>query len=286
MRRAGLLTICITSTIALAGCGGTGATDAEVEQAIKDVNVIDQSNLNEVMLTAADPNEAVAYFQRTLAQNPERIDLHRGLAKSLVRAKKNSAAAAAWQRVIAMPGSTNDDRVEYADALIRANRWDDAEAQLDSIPPTHETFQRYRLEAMVADSNKEWKKADSFYEIAVGLTTRPSGTLNNWGFSKLTRGDYAGAEALFAEALTYDSSMFTAKNNLVLARSAQRNYDMPVVPMTQIERAQLTHTAALSAIKQGDVNTGKALLAEAIATHPQYFEAAVRSLEALENNNG
>jgi hypothetical protein len=53
--------------------------------------------------------------------------------------------------------------------------------------------------------------------------------------------------------------------------------------MTQTERAQLLHTLALSAIKQGDVNIGKALLQEAINTHPQHFEEAVRSLRALES---
>ena len=120
------------------------------------------------------------------------------------------------------------------------------------------------------------------YDIAVGLTTKPSGTLNNWGYSKLTRGQYQEAEKLFNEALTYDAGMFTAKNNLVLARAAQRKYDMPVVEMTQREHAELLYTAALSAIKQGDVITGKALLSEAIDTHPQHFDAAVRSLEALE----
>ncbi len=285
MRNAGLLTVCFGSIFILSACGGGGATDAEVEQALKDVNVIDETNLNEVMLQVADPNEAVTYFKRTIAQSPDRIDLRRGLAKSLVRAKKPTEASAAWKQVVSMPGATSEDQVDYADALIRANRWDDAESTLDRVPPTHETFKRYRLEAMIADSNKEWKKADSFYEIAVGLTTTPSGTLNNWGFSKLTRGDFAGAETLFSEALSYDSNMFTAKNNLVLARAAQRRYELPVIPMTQTERAQLIHTAALSAIKQGDVNTGKALLSEAIDTHPQYFDAAVRSLEALENGN-
>jgi Flp pilus assembly protein TadD len=258
-------------------------SDEEVEQAIQDVNVIDETNLNDVMLTVADPNEAVAYFQRTSAANPERIDLKRGLAVSLVRAKKATAGAKVWGEVLAMPNSTNDDRVEYADALIRANDWEAAEAQLNQVPPTHETFKRYRLEAMIADSNKQWDKADSFYEVAVGLTTRPSGTLNNWGYSKLTRGKFQEAERLFAEALTYDSNMFTAKNNLVLARAAQRKYDMPVVQMTQREHAELLYTAALSAIKQGDINTGKALLSEAIDTHPQHFDAAVRSLEALDN---
>ncbi|MXQ08733.1 tetratricopeptide repeat protein [Alphaproteobacteria bacterium GH1-50] len=281
MRRITVLTTAVLCAAVLSACE-RGSSKEEIEEALKDVNVIDETNLNDVMLTVADPDEAVAYFARTSAANPDRIELKRGLAVSLVRAGKPTMAATAWSEVLQMEGANHDDRVEYADALIRSNRWADAEAELDKIPPTHETFKRYRLEAMVADSNKEWNKADSFYEIAVSLTTRPSGTLNNWGYSKLTRGDYAGAEQLFGEALTYDSGLFTAKNNLVLARAAQRKYDMPVVPMTQIERAQLIHTAALSAIKQGDVNTGKSLLQEAIDTHPQYFDAAVRSLEALE----
>jgi hypothetical protein len=69
----------------------------------------------------------------------------------------------------------------------------------------------------------------------------------------------------------------------VIARSAQRDYTLPVIPMDQTERAQLLHTMALSAIKRGDVEIGKNLLREAIDTHPQHFEAAVRSLRALEN---
>jgi hypothetical protein len=48
--------------------------------------------------------------------------------------------------------------MKYADALIRTGDWDAAEAQLDMIPPTLESFERYRLEAMVADSNREWDR--------------------------------------------------------------------------------------------------------------------------------
>ncbi|MGR3290202.1 MAG: tetratricopeptide repeat protein [Paracoccaceae bacterium] len=257
--------------------------ESEVERALKSINVIDESNLNDIMLAAADPNEAVSYFQRTLGENPNRIDLLRGLAASLVRAKKPQEASEVWARAVAHPESTNEDRVNLADSLIRAGDWDQAEIVLDAVPPTFETFKRYRLEAMIADGNEEWKKADSFYEIAVGLTTQPSGVLNNWGYSKLTRGEYAKAEDLFNRSLKYNSSLFTAKNNLVLARGAQRNYQMPIIQTTQIERAMLLHTLALTAIKQGDVITGKGLLQESINTHPQYFEAAVRSLRALEN---
>lgn len=282
MRHPVIAMLFLGSTVALSACQKN--SDAQVQRALKDVNVIDETNLNDVMLTVADPNEAVDYFTRTLQQNPDRIDVMRGLARSLVRAQKPTEAAQIWRNAVAHPDSTPEDRVMLADALIRSNQWPEAKAELNQIPPTHETFDRYRLEAMVADSDKNWKKADSFYEIASGLTTTPAGVLNNWGFSKLTRGEHAGAEKLFMEALTYDPSLFTAKNNLVLARAAQRKYDLPVVRMTQTERAELLYSMALAAIKQGDVSVGKGLLNQAIETHPKHFEAAVRSLEALDAN--
>ncbi|MFO1201670.1 MAG: hypothetical protein U1E58_03440 [Tabrizicola sp.] len=282
MRHPVFVMLCLGSAVALSACQNN--SDAQVQRALKDVNVIDESNLNDVMLTVADPNEAVDYFTRTLQQNPDRIDVMRGLAKALVRAQKPTEAAQVWRNVVAHPEATAEDRVMLADALIRSNNWPEAKAELNQIPPTHESFDRYRLEAMVADSDKNWKKADSFYEIAAGLTTKPAGVLNNWGFSKLTRGDAPGAEKLFTEALTYEPSLYTAKNNLVLARAAQRKYDLPVVQMTQTERAELLYSMALAAIKQGDIAVGKGLLNQAIETHPQYFEAAARSLEALDAN--
>jgi Tfp pilus assembly protein PilF len=282
MRHPGLVVLCLGGAVLLSAC--QPSTDEQVERALDDVNVIDESNLNDVMLTVADPDEAVAYFARTVAENPGRNDVKRGLAKSLVRAQKPTEAAQVWREIAYSTEGTNEDRVMLSDALIRANQWDAAKTELNQIPPTHETFDRYRLEAMVADSDKNWKKADSFYEIASGLTTTPAGVLNNWGFSKLTRGDNAGAEKLFTEALTYDPALFTAKNNLVLARAKQRKYDLPVVRMTQAERAELLYSMALAAIKQGDVSTGKGLLQQAVDTHPQHFEAAVRSLEALDAN--
>lgn len=281
MRHLSLIGLGLSATLLVAGCQKAG--EAEVERAVDEITAIDETNMNDIMLTMADPAESVAYFAGKASEDPKRIDFQRGWAISLVRAKRNEEAVAAWKRVNALPESTMDDQVDLADALIRSGNWEQADKVLDAVPPTHETFKRYRLEAIVADSDQEWDKADSFYEIAVGLTTRPAGVLNNWGYSKLTRGDFTAAERLFMDALRNDAGLFTAKNNLVLARSAQRNYTLPVIAMEQTEKAQLLHTMALSAIKQGDVQTGKALLREAIDTHPQHFEAAVRSLRALES---
>ncbi len=281
MRHPIFVSLCLAGVVTLSACEQAIDKDA-VDREFSGVNVIDETNLNEVMLSVGDPNEAVSYFKRATAKDPDRIDLMRGLAASLTRAKRTTEAKVAWAEVVDHKDSTNGDRVQLADALIRANEWDQAETVLDAIPPTHETFKRYRLEAMIADGNKEWKKADSFYEIAVGLTTSPASVLNNWGYSKLTRGDHAEAERLFVEAIRQDRQLFTAKNNLILARGAQGNYTLPVIPMSQIERAELLHSLGLTAIKRGDVQIGKGLLREAIETHPQHFEAAARSLDALE----
>ncbi len=270
----------VAISLAAAGCSEFGSPD--VDRALDPINVIDETNLSDIMLTAAEPEEAVSYFQRAAAEQPDRIDFQRGLATSLVRAGRAGEGVVLWRNIVARDDSLDQDRIDYADALIRTGEWDMAEEMLDSVPPTLETYERYRLEAMIADSNQEWDRADHFYETAVGLTTRPANVLNNWGYSRLTRGDFDGAERLFMESISYDPNLFTAKNNLVLARAAQRNYNMPLVRMTQIERAQLLHTAALAAIRQGEVDVGRGLLADAIDTHPQHFEAAVRAMRALE----
>jgi len=283
MRKSKVTALCLVSALALSACAQQ-STEADVERALATVNALDENNLSSIMLQSADPQEAVEYFKRSLAQEPDRVDFKRGLGQSLIRAGSAREAAGVFAGLAASPEGTNEDKVNLADALIRAGDWDKAEATLDTVPPTHETFKRYRLEAMVADSNGEWDNADSFYETALGLTTKPSGVLNNWGYSKLSRGEYKDAERLFGEALMHSPDMFTAKNNLVLARGAQGMYELPVIEMDQIDRARLLHTMALSAIKQGDVNIGKGLLRDAIETHPQHFEAAARSLEALEAN--
>ncbi|GLQ33789.1 hypothetical protein GCM10007939_00720 [Amylibacter marinus] len=277
MRRHLTIGALLVSAIGLAACD----VDTKESDQKKLVGVVDETNLNEIMLNAADPNEAVSFFKNSLQKDPERVDLQRYLALSLIRAKRAPEANVVFAQLDQANKLTDQDRVEYAGSLIRASEWKDARAQLNRIPPTVETFQRYRFEAMVADSQKQWKKADSFYETASNLTTQPAGVLNNWGYSKLTRGDAKGAERLFTEAITFDKTMFTAKNNLVLARASRQIYDLPVVPMTQIEQAELTYTMALAAIKNGRTDRGRGLLEKAIELHPRHFEAAVNSLKGL-----
>jgi hypothetical protein len=61
MRHPILLSLSLAGITVLAACDQSG--EAQVNRAIQDVNVIDETNLNDVMLAAADPSEAVNYFQ-------------------------------------------------------------------------------------------------------------------------------------------------------------------------------------------------------------------------------
>ncbi len=268
------------SVILLSACGGS--KPAAVSRAIDTVNAVDQRNVAELMLKAGNPDEAVRYFNGQLEDDPDNLRNRRGLARSLIRAGRVADAIPEWRTVADHPEATRDDRVMLAEAHLRANDWEAGKAVLDAIPPTHESFDRYRLEAMIADSQKDWDKADHFYETAAGLTTTPANVFNNWGYSKLTRGAPSGAEALFTRALQHDPQMFTAKTNMALARAAQGNYRLPLVRMTQEERAMLLHTMGIAAIRKGDTNIGRTLLQDAIDTHPRHYGEAVRALRALD----
>ncbi|MDP7149522.1 MAG: tetratricopeptide repeat protein [Paracoccaceae bacterium] len=285
MRSPFVISALLGSALVLSACEeGLQLGVDPVAEALEAVKGADGDNLNEIMMTVAEPSEAVTYFQRVLAQDPENIDLKRGLAISLVRSDRSAEAVTVWSDVTRHPDSVTADLVNLADALVRADQWDAAREVMNRIPEEEGSYQRYRLAAMIADAGEEWEKADEYYETASGLTMKPAAILNNWGYSNLIRGKFLDAEMLFQEAIRQNGKLFTAKNNLMMARGAQRKYDLPVMPMTQTERAELLYTLALTAIKNGDVQIGTGLLREAVDSHPQYFEAAVRSLNALENN--
>ncbi|MEM9050006.1 MAG: tetratricopeptide repeat protein [Pseudomonadota bacterium] len=265
----------------LAGCDESSQTVEE--DAVDPINVIDASNLNELMLTVANPDDAVSYFRNALAEDPERLEFRRGYARSLARAGEHAEATLVYRLLVEDGLANTDDRIGYAESLGRANAWDEVERQLAVLPDMPESYRMNMLRAMAADQRSDWPTADRYYEAARRLTPRPANVMNNWGVSKMSRGDFVAAETALFEAVTYDPKLFSAKNNLVISRGLQGKFKLPVIPMTEVERAQLLHNLAVIALRQGKENIGLGLLEEAVATHPQHFDAAITKLEALKS---
>lgn len=272
--------IALCGALSLAGCAAMNTKGNPTLEG--GVNVIDATELNDIMLTAADPNEAVIYFREALRKNPKRIDFERGLAQSLVRAKRYDEATPVYKKLVVKEKSNSQDQIDYADALMRSGDLEGAQKQLNAVPPTVETYRRYLLEAIIADNSKQWKKADSFYETASGLTSNPAPVMNNWGMSKLARGDNKKAEEFFKEAISLDPGMFSAKNNLVRSRGVRGVYELPIMRMTETEEAQLLHNLGIIATNNGEYDIARGLFELAVETHPRHFKEAANNLAALD----
>lgn len=245
-------------------------------------NIIDDARIEDLLLTAGDPEDAVRYFESALAQEPGRADFRRGLAISLGRAKRYPESARVFEELVALGQAEPSDRVEYAYVAARLEKWDDVKAVVAGLPAGLNSVRRYLVEAMVADHEQQWEAADAAYARAETLATNPAGVLNNWGVSMMSRGELKRAEQTFERALSFNSRLFNAKNNLAIARGLQGEYRIPPIPMTETEKAYILNNLGLIAIRKGDTEIARGLFAAAIEAHPQHYAAAASRLAALE----
>jgi len=152
----------------------------------------------------------------------------------------------------------------------------------EGLPDGFNTARRHLLTALLEDHRQNWAAADAAYERAERLATNPAKILNNWGISKMSRGEFEAAERLFERAIKFDSRLFTAKNNLAIARGRRGDYQLPVVPMTDTEKAMILNNLGLIALEREQMQAARGLFAAAVAAHPQHYQAAADRLAALE----
>lgn len=246
-------------------------------------DIIDEANLTQLMLQAGDPDEAVRYFENAVAREPDRADFRRGLAQSYARAKRYPEAARVYQELLALRQEELVDRLDYAYVAVRLDRWDDATALAASLPAALDTPRRHLLDAMLADHGKDWEAADRAYARAEALSTSPADVLNNWGVSKMARGDLPEASRTFERAVSYDSRLFSAKNNLAISRALQGDFRLPIVPMTDTERATIQYNMGVIAQQKGELRIARGLYAAALQSHPMHYQAAADRLAQLDS---
>lgn len=262
----------------------TGACSESVSEKTDPLagDIIDEAQLTQLMLSAGDAESAVRYFEQGLAREPERADFRRYLARSYARARRYPEAARVYQELMALQQETPSDRLDYAYVAMRLDNWEDAAALANGLPQTIDSPRRHMLDAMLADRNGEWDVADAAYGRAEEQAPNPADVLNNWGVSLMSRGEYDRAEGVFERAISYDSRLFSAKNNLALSRGLRRDYRLPVVPLTSEEKAVISYNLGIIALRQGDRRVARGLFAKAVDEHPRHYQAAAAQLEQLE----
>lgn len=274
----------IAAALALSACA-TESFDAETdfEKGLQNTNVIDATNLNDLMLTISDPEDAVSYFRTSLAAEPNRVDFKRGYALSLARARRHADAVRIFEELEAQGVVDPEMRLEHAHSLARLERWEESENQMALVGSRLETPRRHLIDAMLADQRNNWEQADVSYEQARRLSANPATILNNWGVSRLSRGEYKSAEKTFEEAIAYNPRLFSIKNNLAVSRALQGQYRLPLITMSEEERAQLLHNVGVIALRRGDTDRARGLFTMAVAAHPRFYPQAAEKLAALDN---
>ena len=265
-----------------AGLANCAPTNVENKPDPLGGDIIEEANLADLLLTAGDPEDSILYFENAVERNPESAVARRSLAKAYEKGKRYPEAARVYEELIALGQAEPADRLEYGYLLMRLERWEEAEAAAAALPEAMNTPRRHLLDALLADHRQDWAVADAAYQRAETLSPNPAEVLNNWGVSLMSRGDLEAAEATFERAISYDSRMFEAKNNLALSRGLRGDYQVPVMPLTDVERAQILNNLGVIALRRDDTRIARGLFAEAVATHPQHYQAAADRLAALE----
>ena len=78
----------------------------------------------------------------------------------------------------------------------------------------------------------------------------------------------------------YDQSIDVL--HTMISRGLQGNFELPIVPMTEREKAIILNNLGLIALRQDKKNIAKGLFAAAVEAHPQHYEAASDRLAALD----
>lgn len=275
-------TIALGALLLTAACAKPFDEETEVKDFGSPGGLIEETGLNDLILTVSDPEEAVAYFRDAYSREPGRADLKRGYALSLARARRHADAVILFDELGAAGEANEDVRLEHAHSLARLQRWQEAEAQMALVSSNLATPRRHLIDGMLADQRGDWAGADVSYEKARLLSPNPAKILNNWGVSRLSRGEHEAAQKTFEEAVAHDPRLFSIKNNLAVSRALQGKYRLPLVTMTEEERAKLLHNVGVIALRRGDVDEAKGLFTMAVSAHPRYYAAAAEKLAALE----
>ena len=85
-----------------------------------------------------------------------------------------------------------------------------------AVEERHDDVEAWLGLAASYDRLKRFDEADRAYKVVTTLAGHTPSVLNNLGFHYMLKGDYAGAERTFREALEKDPSNPLIKNNLIL----------------------------------------------------------------------
>ena len=169
-------------------------------------------------------------------------------------------------------------------ALLLTNRAAAAERELEAAVESDPTSWRaWSALGRARDARQAWEEAGAAYEQALALAPDEGAVLNNFGMSKLSAGDHAGAAALFVRALEASPDLAAAEINLRLALALGGRYQDALAGVDAQAMPDALNNAGYAALLRGDYAQARSLFLQAIDASPDFYEPARSNLRFLDS---
>ena len=188
-----------------------------------------------------------------------------------------------YRHLAGSPDKEEGDCEKGAIAALELLRAADAQPLVDcAVKFPNASWRAWNARGVLADMQQDWATADESYARARQLAPSHANIVNNQGWSKLLRGDWAGALPLFEGAAALDSTSERIANNLELVRAALAA-DLPARRQgeTNAEWAVRLNDAGVAAELIGDRQRAVAAFTQALEASPVWYDRASNNLAAL-----
>jgi len=232
-------------------------------------------------LEAGRTGQARDMIERAVADGSHGPAIDRLLARLALSEARNPEALAQYRALLRDAPADVEALTGAATAALRLGQDHDAlSLARTAAAQAGSGWQPFNLLGVLADRRGDPQAAERAYGEALRRAPDEPALLNNAGWSRVLRGDWRGAEPLFARAAQADAGNRKIANNLELVRDALADQ----LPQRRPGESSDNYAARLNdcgvvARLTGDERRAVAAFARAIDTREHWFERAQNNLD-------
>lgn len=230
--------------------------------------------------------EAKLLIARAISEGARGSAVERITADLAFASRKYVEAWSAYQRLAQSADKQPSDCERGAIAALEIGRNAEAKPLAEcAVASAQASWRAWNARGVLADFEHDWAQADESYGRAHELAPQEAKIINNEGWSKLLRGDWAAAVPFFELAATLDSKSRRIVNNLELARTALAAA-LPERRAGESDRewAVRLNDAGVAAELLGDRKRAIAAFTQALDASPVWYDRASNNLKQMSQN--
>jgi Flp pilus assembly protein TadD len=279
--RSPILLLC--SLTLLSACASTNEPAAlnfgQLREAASQHDSMEEARL---ALRARDFDRAHEILRNHVVVNPDDDDAKLSLAEAYIGRGEGRNARTVLETLSKEARDRPTAFTLHGLALLASGRLEEATAQLGAaIGRDADQWRAWNALGLVHDARREWAAARTSYHKALSLRDDAAIVHNNFGYSLLLQGNVDEAIESFSRALSLDTRLVVARENLRLAFAAKGSYARAVAGAQKRDLARVLNNIGYVAMLRGDYSAAEAYFARAIEESPVYYQTAVENQERL-----